>query len=77
MSKNSSNTPQYSGIKTKCAQELYMDISSINSIVDSPPLDMKLADHETIITSMYDAKRLTQSVGQAFTMYTADQNFFA
>ena len=37
---------------------------------------MKPADHETIITAMYEAKRLTQSIGQAFTMFTADQQLF-
>ena len=61
MLKNSSSTPQYGGIMKKCAQEFYMDISSINSIVYSPLLNMKPADHETIITVMYEAKRLTQS----------------
>ena len=25
---------------------------------------------------MYEAKRLTQSIGQAFTMFTADQQLF-
>ena len=62
---------------TKYAQELHMYISSINSIVYSTLLDMKPADNETIITAMYEAKMLTQSIGQAFTMFTADQNFFA
>ena len=53
-----------------------MDISPINSIVYSPLLDMKPADYETIITAMYEAKRLTQSIGQAVTMFTADQQLF-
>ena len=43
---------------TKCAQESHTGISSINSIVYSPLLDMKPADHEIIITAMYEAKRL-------------------
>ena len=72
MSKNSSSTPQYCGIMTKCAQESHMDIFSINSIVYSPLLDMK----PTIVTAIYEAKRLTQSIGQAFTMFTADQQLF-
>ena len=61
---------------TKCAQESHMDISSINSIVYSPLLDMKPAGYETIITAMYEAKRMTQSIGQSFTMFTADQQLF-
>ena len=60
----------------KCAQESNMDISSINSLVYSPLLDMKPADHETKTTAMYKAKRLTQSIGQAFTMLTAGQQLF-
>ena len=34
---------------------------------------MKPADHETIINAIYEAKRSTQSIGQAFTMFTADE----
>ena len=76
MSKNSSNTPQYGGIITKCTQESHMDIFSINSIVYSPLLDMKPANHETIIIAVYEAKRLTQSTRQAFTMFMASQQLF-
>ena len=47
-------------------------ISPINSIVYSPLFDMKPADHETIISAKYEAKSLTQPIGQAFTMLTAD-----
>ena len=74
--KNSSYTPQYGGIMKNCAQESNMDISSINSLVYSPLLDMKPADHETKTTAMYKAKRLTQSIGQTFTMLTAGQQLF-
>ncbi|CAG9765944.1 unnamed protein product [Ceutorhynchus assimilis] len=54
MSEEPSNTPEYGGFMTKCAQESHTDISSRTNTVYSPLLDMKPADHGTI----YEAQRM-------------------
>jgi len=73
---SNNDTPEFHGFNTAQAREHGHRVKPATRAVYRPILDMKPSDPDTIMTAMVEAKKLTNSCGQEFTVYTNDQPLY-
>ena len=69
-------TPEYNGFNVKHARETGWNTQPATHVKYLPMINMYLSDPATILTSMYEVKRLTEEAGQSYTIFTNDQQLY-
>ena len=69
-------TPEYNGYNTMQAREEGPSLKPKTRAIYLPLIDMPPAEYDTILTSMLHIKRLSESTGQQFTLFTLDQQLY-
>ena len=67
---SSENIPEFNGYNTKLCRLAGLSVSHCNKAVYMPLIDMSPVDHNTMMTALIEANRLTPEVGQEFTIFT-------
>ena len=70
------DVPKYNGFNTRASREQGQSIHSATKVIDTPLIDMVPSEPDTIMTAMNEAQKLTLSTGQAFTLFTNDQQLY-
>ncbi len=68
--------PEYNGYNTKLCREQGHTLKPQTNIVYLPLIDRPPADPATIMGAMVKAKKLTEDLGQKYTILTADQQLY-
>ena len=68
--------PEYNGFNTKKTREEGQGFQPKTKAVYLPLIDMPPAEYDTVLTSMLQMKRLTETTGQPFTILTLDQQLY-
>ena len=66
-------TPEHSGYNTRYVRELGALKGKKTMAVHTPLIDQTPSDPTTIMTAMTEAKRITDTTGQKYTIFTCDQ----
>lgn len=70
-----SNTPEYNGFNSKRARET-LPIVDATQVMYLPLIDQPPTNHDTVLTTMMELRRITNECGQSFTVFTADQAIY-
>ena len=68
--------PEYDGYNTMQAREEGQSLKLKTRAIYLSLIDMPPAEYATILTSMLHIKRLSESTGQQFTLFTLDQQLY-
>lgn len=69
-------TPEYGGFNTRMARMEGQAVKPATTAAYTPLIDMTPSDPTTMKTAMLEAKRLTEKVGQAVTIFTVDLQLY-
>ena len=69
-------TPEFNGFNTCSAREQGHATKPKTKAVYLPLIDMAPAEPDTMLTAMIEAQRLTNMTGQAYTIFTNDQQLY-
>ena len=70
------NTPEFGGYNTRLAREQGHASKARTKAVYLPLIDLPPAEPTTMLTAMIEAQRLTNERGQAYTIFTNDQQLY-
>ena len=70
------DTPEYGGYNTRNEKLSHCPSRPKTKAIYTPLLDTTPCDPDTVLTSMYEVQRITQSTGQEYTFYTTDQQLY-
>ena len=70
------DVPEYNGFNTRASQEQGQSIHPATKAIYTLLIDMVPSEPDTIMTAMKEAQKLTLSTGQAFTLFTNDQQLY-
>ena len=73
---NDPKVPEYAGFNTRMSREENHSLKPGTSVAYSPLIDMVPSDPTTIMTAMFEARRITKQTGQSITVFTADQQLY-
>ena len=68
--------PEYNGYNTMKAREEGQLLKPKTKAIYLPLIDMPPAEYDTILTSMLHVKKLSESTGQSYTLFTLDQQLY-
>ena len=66
----------HSGYNAKQMREEGLSLKPKTRAIYLPLIDMTSAEHDTILTSMLQIKKLTEATGQPFALLTLDQQLY-
>ena len=70
------DVPENNGFNTRASREQGQSIHPATKAIYTPLIDMVPSEPDTIMTAMNEAQKLTLSTGQAFTLFTNDQQLY-
>lgn len=73
---NNDSCPEYNGYNTRQTREQRVSMEPETRAVYLPLIDMPPSDPDTIMTALYEAKRLTNERGQKNAIFTSDQQLY-
>ena len=76
MNTDPKNTPEYNGYNTKMCQDLGYTVRFATTLSFRPLINLPPDDYDTLLTTMCEAQYQIQSLGQEWTIFTADQQLY-
>ena len=71
-----SKVPDFHAFNTRATRESGQRTKPKTKFIYTPLIDQTLSDSSTMMTAMIEAEKLTNEAGQAYTVFTADQQLY-
>ncbi|MES9884040.1 MAG: hypothetical protein ABW185_24600 [Sedimenticola sp.] len=69
-------TPEFNGFNTQHVRHAGCGLQPGTRVIYLPMVDMPPAEPDTMLTSMFEVKRITEEAGQKYTIFTNDQQLY-
>ena len=71
-----SKVPDFHGFNTRAIRESGQSTKPKTKLIFIPLIDQTPSDPSVMMTAMIEAEKLTNEAGQAYTVFTADQQLY-